>query len=211
MSDLRITAPMKPGESVRPKPKARFTVGLDLGQAQDYSALSVVQHVGREYHVRDLRRWQLGTRYPDVVADVAELVRTRVLHGPRLVVDATGVGRPVVEMFEDAGLHPYAVWITGGDKVQRDGTEYRVPKRELASTLQALLQSGRLKFARGLRHGDTLRREMQHFKVKVNLATGHDSYEHWRDGDHDDLVLSLAMACWMGEHGRSGKSASVAL
>jgi len=35
--------------------------------------------------------------------------------------------------------------------------------------------------------------------VKINLATGHDSYEAWREGDHDDLVLAVAMACWTGE------------
>jgi hypothetical protein len=25
------------------------------------------------------------------------------------------------------------------------------------------------------------------------------SYEAWREGDHDDLVLAVAMACWCGE------------
>jgi hypothetical protein len=28
------------------------------------------------------------------------------------------------------------------------------------------------------------------------LRTAHDSYEHWREGDHDDLVLAAALACW---------------
>ena len=36
-------------------------------------------------------------------------------------------------------------------------------------------------------------------KVKINIATGHHSYEAWREGDHDDLVLAVAMACWCGE------------
>lgn len=35
---------------------------------------------------------------------------------------------------------------------------------------------------------------------RSGIATGHDSYEAWRDGDHDDLVLSLAMACWFAEN-----------
>jgi hypothetical protein len=34
---------------------------------------------------------------------------------------------------------------------------------------------------------------------KVNIATGLDSYEAWREEDHDDLVLAVAMACWCGE------------
>ena len=30
----------------------------------------------------------------------------------------------------------------------------------------------------------------------MNLKTAHDSYEAWREGDHDDLVLSVGMAVW---------------
>jgi hypothetical protein len=33
----------------------------------------------------------------------------------------------------------------------------------------------------------------------VNIATGNDSYEAWREGIHDDLVLSVALACWFAE------------
>jgi hypothetical protein len=41
-----------------------------------------------------------------------------------------------------------------------------------------------------------LRAELLNFRVKINLASGHDSYEAWREGDHDDLVLAAAMAVW---------------
>ncbi len=46
---------------------------------------------------------------------------------------------------------------------------------------------------------DTLKRELLTFRVKINIATSHDSYDAWREGDHDDLVLAVAMACWCGE------------
>jgi hypothetical protein len=32
--------------------------------------------------------------------------------------------------------------------------------------------------------------------MKINPQTAHDSYEHWREGDHDDLVLSVSMGAW---------------
>jgi len=32
-------------------------------------------------------------------------------------------------------------------------------------------------------------------QVRVS-ATGHEQYGSWRDGEHDDLVLAVAMACW---------------
>jgi len=35
--------------------------------------------------------------------------------------------------------------------------------------------------------------------VKIDPRTAHDSYSHWREGDHDDLVLATALACWFRE------------
>jgi hypothetical protein len=42
----------------------------------------------------------------------------------------------------------------------------------------------------------TLKKELLNFKRKINLNTAHDSYEHWREGDHDDLVLATSLAVW---------------
>jgi soluble P-type ATPase len=38
-------------------------------------------------------------------------------------------------------------------------------------------------------------RELQNFRVKINIATGHDSYEAWRENEHDDIVLAVALVC----------------
>ena len=38
-------------------------------------------------------------------------------------------------------------------------------------------------------------REMAEMPVKVTL-TGHEQYGAWREGQHDDLVLAVALACW---------------
>ena len=46
---------------------------------------------------------------------------------------------------------------------------------------------------------DVLVKELLNFRVKINISTAHDSYEAWREGDHDDLVLSVALSCWAGE------------
>jgi hypothetical protein len=75
-----------------------------------------------------------------------------------------------------------------------------VPKRDLVAAVQVLLQNGRLKIAEGLELAPTLRKELLGFRVKVDPKTAHDSYEHWREGDHDDLVLATALACWYREH-----------
>ena len=44
-----------------PPPRVHF-VGLDLGQAADFSALSVVEARGERLELVFLHRWELGTR-----------------------------------------------------------------------------------------------------------------------------------------------------
>lgn len=150
--------------------------------------------------LRGLKRYELGTPYPAIVEDVARLV-TRQAHRRQtaLVIDRTGVGAPVFDLFEAAGLRPIGVNITGGDQVHQDGRLYRVPKRDLVGTVAALLQTRRLKFAAGLPLLPVLKAELQNFRVKIDPATAHDSYSAWRENQHDDMVLSAALACWWAE------------
>lgn len=72
--------------------------------------------------------------------------------GPRVLVDYTGVGRPVFDMF--AGRHALrsalGVVITGGRDTTRHGAGWSVPKGELVSKLQALLHAGELRIAASL-------------------------------------------------------------
>src|SRR5439155_9551667 len=113
---------------------ADFYLGLDLGQAADYTAIAVLERTPSpeerrpqrpDYALRYLERPPLGTTYPDIVVRVVELVNTEPLrHRSALVVDQTGVGRPVVDLLIAAGLRPIAVTITGGDTVTRVEQEY---------------------------------------------------------------------------------------
>lgn len=196
-----------------------YFVGLDLGQSQDYTALAVAEQrrewpprqnrYGEDgkpqrpsYQVRHLQRFKLGTPYPDIVAEVGALLRTPPLeeNSKTLVVDATGVGAPVMDLLRRAGLpgHLVGVTITGGDTVTREQGRYRVPKRDLIFATKVLLQAGRLKFAE-LPETPTLVKELLAFQVKIDPLTAHDSYAAWREGAHDDLVLALALACWYGD------------
>ena len=148
-------------------------------------------------NVRGIQRWPLGTSYPSIVADVRQWVLGQ-LHAEHtaLVIDKTGVGRPIFDLFIAAGLKPIGVSITGGDQVKHDGDSVSVPKRDLIGAVQSVLGARRLKFASALPLLAALQAELQAFRVKVNLQTGHDSYAAWREKDHDDLVLALAIAVW---------------
>ncbi len=225
------------------RPKTYF-IGVDLGQAQDYTAITVLERKQRDtgkcrdrpdlvnmsvsyswgvprtksipvpseavtenlYAARHLERLPIGTPYPAQVARIKELhdrLKAETKKAPLLVVDQTGVGRPVVDMLRAAELSPAAVTITGGDAVSRDDKDYRVPKRDLVSVVQVLLQAERLKIASSLKEAATLIAELLAFKVSINLR-GHDSYGNdqgmWRENPHDDLVLAMALAAWYGEN-----------
>jgi hypothetical protein len=148
--------------------------------------------------LRHLERFELGTTYPRIVERVAAILRSEPLRWRRcvLVVDATGVGAGVVDQFVHAGLSPIPVTIHGGDSVFYQRPGYRVPKRDLVGAVQILLQSERLKIVRSLPEAATLRSELQNFRVKIDPRTAHDSYSHWREAEHDDLVLATALATW---------------
>lgn len=188
-----------------------YYIGLDLGQVSDYTAVCVVEaYPPLQYGVRHLERYRLGTPYPTIVEKATTLVQllTRGDSTPRLVVDATGVGRPVVDLLTQAGLNPIAITITGGDTPSRNGREWRVPKRDLVGALVVAFQGQRLKIAEALPEARTLIDELLNFKVKIS-ASGHDSYEAWREGVHDDLVLSVAMAVWAARQFGTGDGPAI--
>jgi hypothetical protein len=199
-----------------------YIIGCDLGQANDFTALSILERhrvtsttdeqrgfepptsitrTRNVFHLRHLQRLRLGTSYVDVCDIVATMLKSLppAKQRPALVVDATGTGRPVIDVMTKAGLRPIAITITGGfDENRVLSNDWRIPKRNLVSTLAVLLQSGRLKVAPDLAEGETFVSELSNFKVKIS-ASGHDSYNAWRESVHDDLVLSVALAAWWGE------------
>src|SRR5262249_49602932 len=117
------------------------------------------------FQVGHLERVPLGTPYPAIVAHVGRLL-TKLPGHPELVIDFTGVGRPIFDMFVYSGVFPTGVVITGGMAETRDGPACFVPKLTLVSRLQALLHEGRLKILRGLDEAETLVRELQDFRVE---------------------------------------------
>jgi len=201
------------GDRSLPEKVVEHFVGLDLGQAADPSALVHLERTSfprkrlpTQYAVRFLKRWYLGTTYPDIVKDVNELIAAApmgrpLLPGAWLIVDGTGVGRAVVDWFKRVPelmgrIAP--ILITAGQAVSFVDGYYHVAKIQLVSVLQTLMQSGRLKVAKGLDEADVLIRELATFKVKVTAA-GNETFESWRERDHDDLVLGLAVAAWYAE------------
>ncbi len=112
------------------------------------------------------------------------------------MVDATGVGVPIVDLLRERRLKVEAVTITAGSATRRDDSGgWWVPKRELVSAVQVGLQAKTLKIARDLKHAATLADELATFEVKISEAAN-EQFGAYRTGSHDDLVLAVAMLSW---------------
>jgi hypothetical protein len=181
-----------------------FYIGVDLGQSHDPTAIAVVEQVGDQFRCGHLERLPLGVAYPAVVDRVAALLQHPTVAGNvRLAIDATGVGRPVADMFTHAGIRFTGVIITAGNSETSPGGNYRcVPKITLISHVQALLHAGHLKIRQDLPEADNLVRELQDFRVNYS-ASGFMSFNA-REGKHDDLVLALSVAVWCALRQRTG-------
>jgi hypothetical protein len=196
----------------------RYYLGLDLGQCQDFTALVCLQRrwltkdrrsarVRFEYQVRAARRWALRTPYSVIAQDVCALIEaTPALAGCTLGVDATGVGMPVVELIKaarpNAVLRP--VTITGGHNATPtpDGG-WHVPKMLLVGVAIALIDSGRLKVPREVgEYGPVMKKEVQTFRGKLTASGKQTAEAEWRTRAHDDLVLALSIAAFLGENTR---------
>jgi hypothetical protein len=146
-----------------------------------------------------LERLPLAVEYPEVAQHIGMILRRppldRVEPKPELIVDATGVGLPVVQILERQGLRPIKVTITGSTEQSHAGSyHWHVGKSLLVSHLDAALHCGVLRFAASLLEGEALKNELQDFQRHVNTA-GRASYQA-RVGKHDDLVLAVSLAVW---------------
>jgi hypothetical protein len=194
----------------------RFILGVDLGQSHDYTALCVLNHrivptddwiqndvaqiwkqkANEFFDVRWLERLPLGTSYVDVVQHVSNLLARPPLNaGAKLVIDESGVGRPVGDLLDVAGLKPTRVTITSGLETTRHGPySFHVSKAQLISGLDARLHTGELKIAAAISEAGNLADELKNFERHVT-ASGRNSWSA-RGTGNDDLVLSVAISLW---------------
>lgn len=194
-------------------PLVRTVVSVDLGSRRDHSAIAVLEE--REFRttwdavqfgyrwekrilVRYLERLPLRTNYVDVAARVKEVADSVIYPKARaVVVDATGVGMPVVDLLKQSHLKAIVmpVIITGGDTTSRDGNLWRVPKKDIVSNIQILLEQHTLRLPGTIPEVEMLIKEMQDMRVVVSPA-GNEKFGANREGEHDDLVLAVGLGAW---------------
>jgi hypothetical protein len=175
------------------------------GLFESNDMIRIPAKVEEVYVARHVGRLALGTSYPDVARHIAELVESLVQRGisrPRIIVDSTGVGAPVVDILREAlkgrARDLIAATFTHGDKYtqndeshQRQGSTASVGKAYLVSRLQALLQTNRLKLPK-TPETEALARELKDYEIRID-QDANDKYGAFKVGTHDDLVTALGL------------------
>ena len=180
-------------------PGSRFYLGLDLGQARDYSAIAIAErrieltgtrdpitflhHTRTRILIGHLERIPLRTPYPDVVERVRTVTQQYCDRKLQVVMDATGVGAAVRDMLARANLNVpvFGVTITGGQRVTLAFGDYHVPRYDLLANLRVLLEKRMLAITVTGGPAEALRSEL---------------FRWGRRSAHDDLIFATALACW---------------
>ncbi len=135
---------------------------------------------------------------------------------PRLVLDSTGVGVAVTEMFvralvdyPDVECHSVSITsgegfsavsnLTRGNLVARG--QWRVSKIQLIASIREVLENRRFKVSkdengRPIEFAEVLVRELTNFRERIT-ESANMTYEA-RQGQHDDLVLAACLPIWLG-------------
>lgn len=189
-----------------------YFLGVDLGQKQDPTALALLEkpdahpvHGGEMggLYLTGLQRVPLGTPYMEVVAKIQALTEGTLLSGQVVVVvDATGVGIPVVEQLRRAvRCEVAAVTITSGEKGSQKGRDYTTPKQDLMAALLVSLEQNELRIARRMRETGALVKELMNMRSTAR-ESGRTRLGADRFGEHDDLAIATALAVWRAKRHR---------
>ena len=184
-------------------------LSLSLGSGGTPTGLAVVEpklaarksdkEAGAAGHDRDvtfeviwLERFGAERRYPAIIGRVAEIIAARQPDQRyTLLMDITATGRPPLKLFEDHGQYPRAMQIVAGTEETYTGGVQSMPRRDMVSVVQVLLQSNRLQVAADLEYARDLLAGLQAFDPSPPPA-GQATHRN------EDLVRAVALACWWG-------------
>lgn len=182
-----------------------IAIGVDIGQGRKPSAACVAESerrtedTGRKaihFVVRRLERLPLGTTLPAVAGRVAELatgIKEKTGHSPKVFVNATGIGQPIIKLIAEERLKAVACYFTHGDRlIEKGREELTIGKAFLVSTVKSLLQTERLHLPK-TPQTTVLADDLVNFEVRLD-DTANDRPGAFPVGVYDDLVTALGLA-----------------
>ena len=162
-----------------PIPGRLYFAGLDLAKHVDFTVLTILDEQGRQVYWNRFQKldWPYQKR---LVTEVCQQ------YGARLVMDSTGVGDPIFDDLQAAGLDVL------GYKFTNDS------KKKLVESLMIAFEQRKIR----IMPEPIQLNELQIFEYDIN-PSGSISYSA-PEGYHDDCVMGLALANWAWQTGASG-------
>jgi hypothetical protein len=158
-----------------------YVIGVDLARLQDFTVLTVMDRARR--HVVDLARFT-QVHWDVQINRIINLARA--YNFATLVVDSTGIGDPIVQTLESAGMNvvPYKI-------------SSHIAKSQLIDKLRLSIEQQRISYPRDLPHFNLMLKELETYEYEIS-AGGVTRYSAPR-GYYDDCVISLALATWVAD------------
>jgi hypothetical protein len=164
------------GEWQEPIEKARYFAGLDVARIADYTVLVVLDASRRVVFVDRFNRVEWSTQVARVRA-ACERYNNAVI-----LMDSTGVGDPVANMFRREGCEVIGYKFTAASKSR------------LIDNLVVLLEGRQIVLPRPELWPEGIR-ELESYQYSVSDAGNTRSSAP--AGQHDDCVIALALAAWL--------------
>lgn len=194
----------------------RFLVGLDIAQAQDRNAYSILLDERVPYYDVNGRQ-ELTKRRREIVradhlpamsyADLAIVTRNLMMDPSiavraYLVVDSSGVGRAFCDLLDTKSVQHTRVQMVAGENetetTERGRTFNNVGRTRLLSALNSAIHTGDLSIA-NFEARDLMRQELESFEADVG-SSGRMKIEGGTKFGHADLAVSAALALWLSDH-----------
>ena len=194
----------------------RFLVGLDIAQAQDRNAYSIILDERVPFYDANGRQ-ELTKRRREIVradhlptmsyADLAIVTRNLMMDPAiagraYLVVDASGVGRAFCDILNTKSVQHTRVQMVAGENEtetkERGQTFNNVGRNRLLSGVNSAIHTGDLTIG-NFNARDLLRQELESFEADVG-SSGRVRIEGGTKFGHADLAVSAALSLWLSDH-----------
>jgi hypothetical protein len=198
-----------------PAPQERapvFLVGLSVGQGARPSGMAILERQKRgnapaTYTCCYLRRWPLATNYPSLQSYLERIFSDSRLTDPYLILEAGPSTRAILSFFRRQRLPAKMLAVevkTSAEDRKVEGL-WKVGKGTVIETARHVIQEHQLIFDEQM-PPEVIKTTPTAQTVYQALATYtynetamvNEAFAS-RDGEYDDMVLAVALACWYGE------------
>ena len=194
----------------------RFIVGLDIAQAVDRTAYSIILDEAVPYYDANGRQ-ELSKRRREIVAaaqlpqmsytDLAIVTRNLMMDPAiagraYLAVDSSGVGRAFCDILNTKSVLHTRITMTAGEnesETKERGTTFNnVGRNRLLSVLNSAIHTRDLTIG-NFPARDLLKQELESFEAQVG-TTGRIRIDGGTSFGHGDLTVACALSLWLSDH-----------